>query len=170
MKLLAALGSVLMCCLASACGDTTGGGRANDSGTHSGGASAGGRNSSGGGGGVGGTDFGGNGGLGPVDGCTLLQCLTPADVAGPCGGQTWLGEEATQGCTFRLDALPSDPMRVSVVIGCEAIDAFSCGNGSWTLDAAAATLTLTGPACDQVQADPTVRVFILFGCPGPIPS
>lgn len=73
------------------------------------------------------------------------------------------------GCTFTIDATPSDPSSVGVYLD-KALVAQDASNG-WTFGANPRTVVLHGSACDRTLADPSSVIQVLFlGCDARFPS
>jgi hypothetical protein len=70
-------------------------------------------------------------------------------------------------CTFSLSSAPPDPSQLYVWLGGVQLP-MDPGNGYTYLDGPP-SVTLNGPVCDQLKADPSKKIQVVYGCPLPPP-
>jgi hypothetical protein len=79
--------------------------------------------------------------------------------------QTIIGNLVTL-CELVVDPPPANPALFNLAVDCTAVTpSTSDGDGSWTLDTASGTVTLTGAVCDRIMTEGASRIDYLLGCP-----
>ena len=68
-------------------------------------------------------------------------------------------------CTFSLSSVPPDPTQLYVWLGGTQIP-MDPGNGYTYFDGPP-SVTLNGAVCDQLKADPSKKIRVVYGCPTP---
>lgn len=69
------------------------------------------------------------------------------------------------GCDFKLAQAPPDPSRIYLYIDGQQAARDSNKVNGWEYNSATGRVTLYGPTCSAVSANPAAKVQIVYGCP-----
>lgn len=72
------------------------------------------------------------------------------------------------GCDFKLAKTPPDPSQIVVTVNGKLVPHDKNRVAGWEYTASSNRVTLYGPACDVVVAQPGAQVSLAYGCPGTV--
>jgi hypothetical protein len=92
-----------------------------------------------------------------------IQASSPADLKSAF--DTIAGGVVS--CDFKMAQAAPDPTLITVLEGGQPVS--PSATMGYTYDAGTNTISLHGPACDTLKANPATKVQVIYGCPGPGP-